>query len=411
MSVRRYLDPIEAQYLGTGGPIAAFCQGHVDELVMSRAFGLLCRRYPVLRARVRADDRGHLLYVPPDHPEVAVTGDYRNFQDVITYARETSDSWDPAYACSKVAVFRAENRASVVFDIDHGATADGRARNALFAELWRLYTDLVNGVDVSVQEGSLPASPYELLQRAMGDKQHSLQITNGGLPVDSQLPPGDPPLRKWICLTKNDTHKLIAASKANGVSIHGLMSGAILMAQRSQASHGGRRTSMVLWSVVDLRNRIGAPVGETETRDFIGLHKASVTVAEDSTPISIGHEIKSQLRVALKRHELFNPVIGRPPVVLGSLEQRFANAYVNSLGIIPTFAQPAELTINSIRIVPPRAGFLPGYGAFTYDGKLNIYLLFPRRIFAQNEVEQIGEEIATQLIRATTMQPSGSFPT
>lgn len=399
--MQRYLDHLEAPFVRNAGRKPGFThaieyRGHVDEDALARAFEILCARDPVLRARIRSNDRGHVLYVPPDHqPQlVALTGDGHTLQE------ETIKLRDPTRAVVQLVLIRGDQRGYVALIVDH-AVVDAHRRGAVFDQLWRIYTDIVNGHNVVVVEGgALPAAPSDLLRQRWGE-------------IPSPPPP--PPaaaaqrahvsevLHRRICFDRNETTDLLSAAHCHSTSVHALISGAILVAIR-QLDTLSEPAPMACCSAVDLRNRVNPPVGIMETTNFIGIHKAVVNVPADGDPITVGREIKTQLDSAIAQKEILTD-IGTAVVAISTpvdspLEPRLAQgALVTNVGIIPRYAQPPGLTITDV-VMPSRKqsrGTAPDHAVYTYDGRLTVRCEYNLSVFTPQEVAQLVQHITTIL--------------
>lgn len=390
MALQRYLVGIEIQMKGSAPSFAVEFRGTVHPAALSRAFELLYTHHPVLRGRIRRDDKGYLLYVPPNHhPELAILhGNERTLQ------REAQSPWDITRAVAKLTLIRSETEGFIALRADH-AIVDARSLGALFGELWRLYTDIVNGSDTSVDRGvSLPSSPTDLIRQRWGRIKAEPSTTRTGTPrrVCEAL-------RRRIVLTEYDTTRLLAAARAQRTSVHALVCGAILVALRAHETQT-EPAPMACRSVVDLRNRVRPPVGSTETTNFLGFHIAEVSVSENADPIIIGREVKKQLDNVIARRELLDMLDIRSSQLSTSLQQHLANVSITNAGVIPRLAQPADLAITDFLVLPPhkkKSAMFPTYAAYTYDKQLSILCGYPSDFFTDEEVEEIVSRTTAQL--------------
>lgn len=386
LTLQRYLDDIEVRMMNAAPAQVAEYQGKLDREGLTRAFELLCVKYPVLRGRIRHDGHGYLLYVPPDHyPELVVLDG-----DVSTLRREANGLWDPARTVAQLILVRRETGGFVALRADH-AIVDGRSWTAMFAELWRLYTDIVNGRDVSVEPGlSLPSSPYELLEQRRGGIQSE---PSSGPAATPNLPGYFKRLEGRVRLTEEDTSRLIASARAQKTSVHAFVCGAIVVALRDQGESSDP-TPIVCLSFIDLRNRVTPPVAATESANLLSIHRATVTVPANANPVEIGREIKTQLDSASARGELrlINPSKVASSGSETSVRDRFATVGVTNLGAVSRFDQPEELTITDwFRVVPTtsQTPTFPVFGVYTYDGRLSLRCNCSSSLYNNEEVKQI----------------------
>lgn len=387
---QRYLDNLEAKLKGSAPSFTAEYQGYLDEKALARAFELLCARHPVLSGRIRRDDKGYLLYVPPDHhPRImAIDGDIR------TLWREAHQSWDITRAVAQLTLIREKQRGFVALRADH-SIVDGTAVIALFDELWQLYTDVANCLDVSADaKASLPSSPYRALQCRAGVRFSSSLLDATGTPDVTRCKA----IERRIHLSEEKTARLIAAARTEHTSVNTLLCGSILVALRAQGRQT-ERTPMVCWVPIDLRNRVTPPVGATEFTSFSTRHKVEVAVPANGDPIAVGREVKKQLESAIARRELsMEPIQSPPPRVETTLEQRLATVLISNVGVIPKLVRPAELVITDYLIpANPMMVMFPCYAIYTYEGCLNIQVLYPSDFFTNGEVEQLVKRTISQL--------------
>lgn len=396
MTLQRYLDYIEIQMMNRKRSFDVEYLGSIDEDALARAFELLCRCNPVLRARIRQDDKGYLLYVLSDcEPEFIV---YKC--DGSPLSREPASPWDPARGVARLTLTHGEERGSVALHVDH-AIVDARSLGSMLSELWRLYTDVVNGSEISIRSDvSLPAAPSHILKRRwIGSWTEG--PTERGLVTPSPRGNVRKVFHQDIRLSVNDTARLIAGARANNTTMHGLICGAVLVSLRALGKSLGPEP-MVCWSVVDLRDRVTPPVGARETTNFLGRHRAEVTVPIDGNPLCVGRDVKAQLDSAIERREL-------PPIdpsqqdvssrTESALEEHLAHVVVSNAGIMPLLNTPDGLTITDVVAPAPEntTATFPGYVAYTYEGQLKILCIYPSDLFDDKNVDQLVRGTAEQL--------------
>lgn len=390
MTFQRYLDRVETNVLGIGQSRVLEYQGNLHENALARSFGLLCVEYPVLRARVRPDGKGNLLYVSRGHqPEFAVLDG-----DESVVQREISLPWDPSHGLTRLVLVRSKDRGFVVFRVDH-AIVDGRSYFAMWSELWRIFTDIVNGADVSVKPGAtLPRSPSDLLRHVVGAKAGAgLESTKASKPLTLC-----PALQRHITLSEVDTTRLIAAAHANNLTVHTLVAGVVLVVLRNQGTPT-EPTPMVCGSPVDLRSRVSPAVGATEATIFNINHKSTITVPVNGDPVAVARDLKADLESLFSGNELQMTLDQSPPPrIETSLEPHLATVTVSNVGIIPDVALPAGITMTSFRVPNhPMTGTYPVYAGYTYGGQLNIRCVYPSDFFSNEQADQLVEQTTAKL--------------
>lgn len=400
MTLQRYLDNQEAQFIPAAGMLAVEYSGHVDEEALERAFDKVCIHHPVLRARIRSVGGRLLLYVPADYRRGIEVLD----GDEYTLRCVANESWDVSHAVAQLVLIRGASRGYVALRLSVSITDGGLIRAAL-AELWRFYTDLVNGTEVSVEPGvSLPASPIDLLQRRAGVRLTPSLVDPTSSPDAIEF---SSPIERRVVLPDTDTTSLVNRAHQLKTSVHALLCGAVLVALRD-CGRPTQPTPMVCWSPINLRSRVDPPVSATEVTSFGIRHRTELVVAKNADPVSVGREVKQQIDTAIARRELSQEPIQSPPAPVDtSLEQRLATVLVSNAGVTPRFSQPAGLTITDLLL--PQDTMTPLYpicAVMTYDGQLSLKFVCPSARFTNEEVENIVNDINAQLHYIMTLQPS-----
>lgn len=376
--------------IGAAPSFAIEYSGVVDQVALMRAFESLCSRHPVLCGRIRSDDRGHILYVPPDYrPELVVLDD-----GTSTLGSEANRPWDPILALARLTLIRGNNQGFLALRIDH-SIVDATSVIALFDELWRLYTDTVNGSCTSFTSLPLPYSPFEVLQSRAGAhfSQSVLDPKTGSDPIRLCKS-----IERRIKLSGEHTDQLVAAAHKLETSVHALICGAIVTGLRSLGK-STMMTPMVCLSPVNLRNRVTPPVGATETTNFTARVKIEVPVSLDSDPVTVGREVKAQLgRTIAQRNLTREPMQSPPPRVATPLDQRLATVLVSNVGVIPALAHPAGLTISDY-LIPghSKTVLFPTYGVYTYEGRMSMQVVYPSKFFTNEEVDYLVKRTTEQL--------------
>lgn len=388
--LERYLDHYEAQGSQFSDSHVIEYEGHVDEAALSRALHMLSGHYPVLRCRIRNDGTGYLLYLGDDsYPELAICdGDERMVRD------EARRPWDAAQAVFKLTLIRGEGRGFIVLRATH-SIGDGAARMAWIGELWRLYTDIVNGVDIVVpSEESLPRSCYEMLESRAGiDIPPSLASDRMPAPVelfDS--------INRNVWLDEENTRRLISTVRAEKTTVNAVICGAALIAQR-ELGNVASPTPMICMTMVNLRGRVNPPVGATEVTYFDIVHKAKVCVPASGNSLDIGRVVKEHWDNSIERREFsVAHVQSSPPPLDTPLDGRLATLLFSGSGVVPRFSQPPGLKI--LDLFAQRAGKVtsfPVYSARTYEGRLNLRFDYPSGIFTDQEVDRVVARTVGQL--------------
>lgn len=393
MSAGRQLDHIEAIGLGNAGARFVTYQGLVDETVMADAYGLLCHRHPVLLATVHAETDAYVLAITDrDSPDlVVVDGDERELK------HELERLWDPTTSLCRAILVRGESTGILALRIDH-SIADGRSSIALLWELWRTYVALLEGTTESeMTAGALPYPPSELMNKHFGDASF------GGLPVApvtaraasaSAIDRRDLPLQGRIRLSTLESAGLRDRARAAGITMHGLVCGALLAAHRSSLAHKDDLVGMQCVSIIDFRDRVEPAVGATATTNFDGLHQAEVAVPDVADPVALGRQVKAQLDSAFSDLK-FPPVdlaFGHPGV-----DGRLLRITVSNLGVLEPIRRARNAAVVGFGTVSAGIGPVPLYIPYTFDGCLHIGYVYSASSFGAADVEALIAAISKQI--------------
>jgi phenolphthiocerol/phthiocerol/phthiodiolone dimycocerosyl transferase len=402
VTLSRYLDKVELQLLNAAPTQFVDYEGDLDVAALRRAFTLLCQNHPVLRARIVRDDQGYLLEAPPDQePQLdLIPGGEDEFRAAAT------GPWDASSGAARLLVARQESGGIVGLRADH-AIIDGRSWTAHFHQLWRLYTAIAEGEEVSVETGqSLPAPPYGVLrERWSGDKTE---------PESSE---DDEPLNRSATiqrlesrfrLSQEETSGLREAAREAGTSVHGLICGAILVAMRAQ-DEDAEPASMTCLTLVDLKQRIYPPVAATESANLFGIQRSELQVSSDTPVVVLAKEIKTRLDADIAAGKVL-PVDGGQltpgAAPASSFDERFATIMVTNLGVVKAFAQPAGLRITDWRRIvqnSERTPPFPMYGVYTYDGRLSVRCNCSPAAYSTDEVDRFTERTIAELRRVASV--------
>lgn len=393
--LQRPLDKFESMLVDFPNAFTVEYEGLVDELSLGRALSLLSIEYPVLRGVIRKDSRGCTLQAPPNH-SAEFTVLLENGTDQL---RKIAQDWDVERCLAHLVLIRDQDRGVVALCADH-AIADGRSMFAMFSRLWRLYTDVVAGSEISVSHATrLPSSPLELLRRHLPPGQPT---------GDSQILPA-PTLSEIftqdICLDETETEGLIATSRVHSISLTSLVGAALLIGHRqSLESHMGS-VSMFCSVQVDLRSRIDPPVAPTETTNLATAAVVTTAVPATGDPLTIGLDIDAKLKGAISRNDpLFKMLSWISPCHNGSpAAAAVAPAHgvtVSNLGGLGRFSVPETLEIVDFQVrrysqSTPNAQ----YAVYTYGGKLRVAGRYRCDRFSRDEAELVIAKSAEQLRR------------
>lgn len=399
-TIERYLDARESLFPPTQFHMVAMeYEGRLETAVLSHALRLLCAEHPVLRGRIRSDSQGKLLYVTPDYyPELIVIDG-----DEGTLLREVASPWDTSLGVVRVVLIRGDSRGYVAW-CRHHSVGDGAAWSAIFERFWCIYTDIVDGKQVSInQSDSLPRAPCALLRARWGGSETDTSARTDGFDrrVESKAPvkpEGSKIRNERVRLTREETRALLESARAHKVSAHGLIYGAILVSLRARSARANPEP-MQYNSAVDLRRRVIPQISPTEITNGCGHHIGSIMVPLSADPIDIGRTILIELDRALSRKELL--IAGSLiPETAANHRPFLAITAVSNMGVIPRWVSRDDLTITDCLINPLFSDLMPSWwhGAYTFRGRLSVVCIAPCSL-ADEELALHAERVRNHLLK------------
>lgn len=444
LATQRHLDDIEEMYFYRGDipSIVVEYEGDLDLSALSRAFRLACSMYPVLRGRIVADGERLLLAADPTNDPIFET--FEGGEDTMLEQTEKHPI-DLSRNTSRLVVVQDKDRGFVFLQTSH-ALVDARAIRAIFERLWHLYSDIVDGETVEVASNhDLPPSPLEVLEDKWGDIDHLRQevkylkdrdvsalrystdhidkYSSEKVMVDQRTGLMMVDEDRWwkFEFSQPETEALIHVARTTHVSVNGLLSGLILISQRSLAGPIGP-VPMLLSTVVDMRDRLAPPVAATGSTNPLLFATATVIVDMNSSPFRVGQEIEMKTRAIIdsrhglscsnargisayhERHSFTSP-----------MDRSLAFALFTNAGVEPDLPNPPRLlmrrsffartsplpkamtSLSRSRMKNATGRPHPLYTAWTARGRLTIEGVCPSNGFTQNNAERlrvtVGEEV------------------
>ncbi|QIS14030.1 phthiocerol/phthiodiolone dimycocerosyl transferase family protein [Nocardia arthritidis] len=363
MTAIRFLTPTEEMFFDMGAFIGyTVCvRGSLDEQRLSDAFAVLRDRYPALRARLGLVD-GRLVYAAADGP---LPGISVREGDVDTPLAGFDP--DPGRILSDLRVVGDGIRACVALLVHH-TVADARHGLALLAQLWSLYTDRMRGEP--------PRSAYpESLERVLADR--GVRRTDRD---DNRLftpPSGEPtPLtdggarghvaaRARCLLSADATTTLRDIGRDRGVTVHGLVSAAIMRAHADVENVALPEISYV--SAVDLRTRITPAVAPTAATDLLGyspFHAETDTTDLVDLARGVNEQLSAQLDSgSIQIGALYTPDLAK--IAPEPASRPKTGLMGTNWGVVPPLPSPDGLLIEDFR---PASYRNPPSGVLSTDG-------------------------------------------
>ncbi len=408
---RRSLTPLELPYVLTGTTSSGsfVVRGAVEADRLAAAFAALRREYPVLAGSIEQHASGFDLVAPaspPANDAAPVQVELRPFEP-----GDVRLGVDVGTAVSALQLVSDGDLHRVTLGVSH-AVADGAHALFLNLRLWELYS----GAETT-PPADLPAAPTDLAGRvatAGAPAEHAAITVRSAatVPTVEDVDGGDFAFER-IRLDAGATEAVRRRAKEAGLSVHGLLAGVIVAAERAEQDlPADAAVPMAVFSPVDLRARAEPPVAAAAVTNFAGSSTVPLDVPGDASPEDIGRAVLERLRADLADGTVAAALTGSDPVpVTGGVPVRLSN-----IGAIPAPSTPegvtaldfhtsSEVDIERVRALvraaPPEA-LAPLVGlhhhALTFDGRLSIELRHAPGTLSPEAVRRIRDRIEAGLL-------------
>lgn len=396
MRLRRRLDGIESALIGHPAILAVKYKGSVDGADLKKSYALLCRKHPILMARIVKQHSGHLFEVPEHFLSKVVTYS-GNLQTLID---ESNTKWSPTESLATLIHVQGTGDGYVALRADH-SIVDASSLSALLNELLSLYSLIVAGEDsgTNQQLGPMPSAPSELLKS---------RWKRAGL----TLPPAHPSettgrnelkevIENRLTFSQQETAHVVGQAHICGTTVNALVSGAIVIALKelfpsSSQQEIGCRT------VIDLRRHVDPRVGPTETTNFIGWHTDRVLIGPGDGPIDVGKRIREGILDGILRGAItLSGSAAMPNLPSWDREMRLAMTSITNAGVMECQTRGDGLEVVDTFALRPRKIAVDCFSKFaihTVLGSLKIIAFFPQDYFTQSDVDRVIGSIHESLI-------------
>lgn len=374
--------------------------GHVDEEILARSVRLLTEFYPALSGRLVEEDGGWWFRVPDERPDPLAVHRVATWEEVVA----AEPSW-PQVSLGRVSLHVTEASSSVALAV-HRSLGDGMATISLNARLWRIYTALSRGEEVTATavEPVLP-EPIDdlLLSRYSPERIRAFLTAKEELGRRLQVavaPPADSPgpARLGSRRVRIDESRLRVVRKAaheGSVTLNCLVSGVLLATLRRTLDPVDGPLTLVMTSAVDMRRRVDPHIPNSVLQSAASASYAIVDVAPGDDCLRLARDLSTQLTADLDQHgpELeiaaFPQVATHVPPVPISL-------IVTNPGRVRPLATPDDLHVTGVRVVPTISGTLSAVVS-EYQGTLSIDFPFGYAWHDPRQIEHFAAETSAAL--------------
>ncbi|CDO09430.1 hypothetical protein C1S82_09855 [Mycolicibacterium cosmeticum] len=379
----------------------------LDRDALGRAWELLVQRNPVLTGRIEFGAAGLELAVDGAAPEPVSTG---------RVDPEHNTTTPIAFGAPVAGLDVTGEWASL---ITHHAIADGILMYHWFRTLWENYTQIVAGATIPAPEPApVPAATETLLaDRGVTKGTRTGAERLDGVPVHPFADPvgritGADPFALHRLITvfgPDETAALRASAKAHQETLHGLICGAVLSAERELLEPDGA-LPLGLISHVNIRKWLTPPARDADGTNVLGYSCAQVSVGRGDDARAIGEQILAQLHTDLDDGVVQQTCLHIPEIIArwassDNLEP-ISVSNMGDFGSLPVPASDFRVRGNANYAVLAAGGppeNLPlstgrHHAVFSYGGRLNIQTTYPAAVLTADRAQAFADRIRALLL-------------
>jgi hypothetical protein len=297
---------------------------------------------------------------------------------------------------------------TITLAIDH-SVADGRLVVALLYELLSNYTMLAGGNTPRPKPpDDLPASLKTRLAGRFSDEEIDTFVIQT-VALTEQCPPATLPCLatkggntapsdfavRNITFTAQATAEVLITAKKNGMSAHGLISGAIVAALRARLEPATEPITLAVASSVDLRHRLTPLVAPDAQMCCAAGVLAFVTAAHPADPLALGQQITTRVHTAIDNGDpqKWIMAMSHPGAVL----RPSMSVIVSNLGWLATPPTPSGIQVTAYRVLCASPGSIPLIFVNTTGGRLTLDLIYDRSFLTDQQMKDLADGIESIL--------------
>ncbi|WP_051177975.1 phthiocerol/phthiodiolone dimycocerosyl transferase family protein [Nocardia concava] len=369
-------------------------RGVLDLAAMAVAYDALRRRYPALTARIEKTDNGFEFAEPAETLQDMVVSAESGFDDI---------GLDQCAALGLLWV-RQDGDESVVTLFTHHSITDSATGQDRVEQLWSYYTAAVEGEIGTIETLPFPAPVEEIL--AARDIHKPPFPEQAAAPAQAATTDRVDGKARYVReaarlrLSAEHTAALTELSRQEQVSINGLVSGALLLAEAEL--RGAAVSDLVYMFPVSLRAHLDPKVSVYEGTVVLGF-TGYVAAGELTSIVDIGRAISAQVRGGLADGLIQLSPLLIPEGSEGVVPQIPGLVTATNWGRLPQLRVPAGLEILDFHSTlasapataptsPEQLPAPPNYIISSFDGQLSI------------EVDLHGESVEDQQQRLSILE-------
>ncbi|MGV0635027.1 hypothetical protein ABQE69_13180 [Mycolicibacillus trivialis] len=377
---------------GTAITYYALADGALDPLVMRRAFAALAEHNPVLCGSITVEGEQFVLRRgrPRPLPFSVAAGDpgqwFAGWSQAVDQTRDLA----------RLDVVTDDHRTAVGLTVHH-AIADGRAGFALLGELWSAYTELLSDRHLDRAVRAFPRSLETAIPSVAGQPADPPDLAaftdlprsplTGAASVQGQFA---------IELTTAQTAALRDDARSQGVSVHGLLSGATLAAERSLIEGDGPEL-LLTSSAVDLRASLPKPMAPLDGTNIIAVIPDAIVVDPSTPPAEVGRAVVDRINAERTSATVLSRSL-LAPIDLNLLLAAPPMSFITNVGRVSAMATPPGVEITDLRFAfPNQVTKSLTYVVTGWQDRLRIDVLHPLLGLPPTRAEELRAALATLL--------------
>ncbi|MCU1648776.1 MAG: hypothetical protein JWN03_9051 [Nocardia sp.] len=427
MADQRPISPFETKFFDTDTKfgsvptgamplfIGSTVHGTLDAGLLRRVLGDLAAAHPSLRSRVATDAEGTSYLRPDDGFRPALdemVGGEAEYLKLVNGPREWRGGLFRAY------LLRDTDRDQLVVVIHHGI-CDGRSAFALLDELWRRYTAAIAGSPLrqtnSVQQ--LPEAIDTQLASVVTDAEVTAWLdeiraavaTMGPESAPRRLPEdgvGDDPLGRFalqrIELDAKETAVFVNAARKYELSVNSLLTGAALIAVRSQLEPGSGPLPLLCGYAVDLRSQLNPQLPVDLMLNCASGAGTLAVVAVDANPADVGRLVAAAMRAVLDQGEPAKVLLASNRVlddVMAAVLSGQPTIAMSNVGRLPAHSMPEGIRLIRDDVYAMGPGMPPKFTVFTVGDRMTIQVEYDTAHHSRAQMGKVGLALIEQIRR------------
>jgi len=415
--MHRTLCPVEKFYIVQRSRAVIPCtvHGDVDEKLLAAAFAAKVAEHPSLRCRIEQAGEACVLQPleEPDLPGLVVRPG-----GPTAFSAELNTPLLMGGPLVRAVLLRGEAEHTTVLSVDH-TISDGHSAIALHDALWRTYSALADGKSITPAGAGgswpdpvtdrLPPCPKEELEQYLARRiERTRRFPIAALPYEAVETDGAGHRQgvdvRRVLLQPGQTTRLVRFSKAAEVSVHGLVSAALLIALRRKLGADANARALGCLSPLDLRARLTPPLQREVMVPAVASYLDVLEVTDDADPLSLGRQVTANLHAAIERGDfiqearILSLAVSNPALLTASV-------IVTNLGCHPSPPTPRGLDVTDVRLIPVREHYYPEAGkgplmacVVSFDNRLSIELPYSTECFSHEQIREIRNSVQTTLL-------------